>query len=228
MAVNAIKKVALEGGLPQLLELVLPCHVFNGLGAYCILSGSRAAREHVYSLLLFSAWMPLMALAFPDTRATEAIENPLLRVSCVALFWVHHLCLLVLPAALYGGARFRAPVGRRAHAAAYAGYLSFVFPYIGVGLCSLAVATGWNANYSLWPPSLPQSILDTLGGPWYRVTIGCFLAFVLGPAMRYALVPLMGAVLRGATRGAVSVLGAALGTNISPLLQKRAKSAKAR
>lgn len=68
-------------------------------------------------------------------------------------------------------------------------YLAFVYAFIGVVLCAAALAFGRNLNYSLWPPTLPVNVLALLGGSRYRVTIGCVLAFVLGPIMRHLAVP---------------------------------------
>jgi hypothetical protein len=73
-------------------------------------------------------------------------------------------------------------------------YLAFIYGFVGVLLCGLALATGRNLNYSLWPPpALPDGAYLYLGGARYRLAIGTLLAFVLGPLMRHVVVPLAAA-----------------------------------
>ena len=45
---------------------MLPCHVYTGLAAIALLRTTRFARVTAFNLLLYCAWMPLLALAFPD------------------------------------------------------------------------------------------------------------------------------------------------------------------
>lgn len=193
---NLSKKLFIEdaavedAGARGWIEMLLPCHVYNMLAAYSLLGCSRRAREATYNLLLYCAWMPLLAMLFPDLEDTVKIRSPLARVFSIGMFWVHHAFLLLLPGILGWYAklgRFRVPPsGLRA----FAQYLAFANAYIGVFLCAYALLTGRNINYSLWPPpALPDSMVALVGGHRYRVSIGLLLAFVVGPAMRFGFFP---------------------------------------
>ena len=81
---------------------------------------------------------------------------------------------------------------------------------MGVLLCGLALATGRNLNYSLWPPpALPDGAYPYLGGARYRLVIGTLLALVLGPLMRHGVVPLPAGSLRPLVGPPVELLGRA-------------------
>ena len=197
---NAVNKFVLQSMTAGrvLLELcLLPCHVFTALAALCALSTSSRTRTTAYNLLLYDSWMPLLAMAFPDLTSARALASPLLRNSSIALFWLHHGLLFVTPFLLHWmakqpKARFTPP---RPAGAGLLQYLAFVYAFIGVLLCAAALATGRNLNYSLWPPTLPASVLARLGGARYRATIGLFLAFVCGPLMRHVVISGVAALL---------------------------------
>ena len=70
------------------VEMCLPCHVYTALCAYCFLGTSRRARVDGYSLMLHCAWMPLLAVAFPDLGAAKAIASPTLRLGRQCT-WTH-------------------------------------------------------------------------------------------------------------------------------------------
>lgn len=207
-----------------LTEMFLPCHIFNITAAYCFLSTSARARVGAYNLLLYCAWMPVLAMLFPDLESSRAIVDPVLRTISFGMFWGHHLTILVVPVTVHALAsrrrRFAPPAPR---GAGLLQYLAFIYAFIGVFLCvraaapslparaptprrpapppfrtplsasprtqTLALATGRNINYSLWPPSLPAAVTTRLGGARYRLTVGTGLAFVFGPLMRLAVVP---------------------------------------
>ena len=274
-----------------LTEMFLPCHIFNITAAYCFLSTSARARVGAYNLLLYCAWMPVLAMLFPDLESSRAIVDPVraqphapkflepkplrsrtaseatsaavdllassaatqvLRTISLGMFWGHHLTILVVPVTVHALAsrrrRFAPPAPR---GAGLLQYLAFIYAFIGVFLCvraaapslparaptprrpapppfrtplsasprtqTLALATGRNINYSLWPPSLPAAVTTRLGGARYRcgrppterlpdsscrarrrqlsailqrrLTVGTGLAFVFGPLMRLAVVP---------------------------------------
>ena len=59
-----------------LTEMFLPCHIFNITAAYCFLSTSARARVGAYNLLLYCAWMPVLAMLFPDLESSRAIVDP--------------------------------------------------------------------------------------------------------------------------------------------------------
>lgn len=178
-------------------EMCLPCHVYNMIAAYCLLSSSPAARATGYNLLLYCSWMPVMAMAFPDLGASRSLANPALRTFSVTLFWVHHVALLVVPIYAYhlsAAGRFSRLELR---GAGFLQYLSFIYFFLGVFLCTLSLVLGRNFNYSLWPPNtLPAAMYPMLGGARYRLTIGTTLAYVAGPLMRLAVVPALARLLR--------------------------------
>ena len=213
LPVNVCNKLAVQGMPPSraLVEMCLPCHVYTGLCAFCFLSTCRRARVDGYSLMLHCAWMPLLALAFPDLSAARAIATPALRVGSLATFWAHHLTLLAAPVLAHqqtsSRLRFAPPPPR---AAGLLQYLAFIYAFVGVLLCGLALATGRNLNYSLWPPpALPDGAYPYLGGARYRLVIGTLLALVLGPLMRHVLVPLAAGSLRPLVGPPVELLGRA-------------------
>ena len=176
-----------------LLELaLLPCHVFTAMCIFCLLGTSHAARSTTYSLLLYCAWMPAMALAFPDLNSARALSTKVLRYGSLGLFFGHHITLLLTPVYLH---RLATSKAKRFSPPTPPGlgllqYLSFIYTFIGVVLCAAALLTGRNLNYSLWPPNVPAQVHLLLGGARYRATVGLILAFVAGPLMRHAVVPL--------------------------------------
>ncbi|KAG8467465.1 hypothetical protein KFE25_000781 [Diacronema lutheri] len=197
--VNVLKKVAIGAGpLDDLADMFVPCHVYTAMVAYAMLGTSRRARETVANLLVYCAWMPLMAMAFPDLDDLMRIRSAVARFVCIALFWAHHIALALVPAAVSYGAklgRFRVPP---LELGSFAQYLAFANAYIGVALCAFALVVGRNVNYSLWPPPLPARVEGMLGGTYYRVTVGLVLSFGIGPLMRTAYYP--------AARAAVELL----------------------
>ena len=201
LPVNVCNKLAVQGMPPSraLVEMCLPCHVYTGLCAFCFLSTCGRARIDGYSLMLHCAWMPLLAVAFPDLSAARAIAAPALRMGSLATFWAHHLTLLAAPLLAHqqASARLRfAPPPPPPRAAGLLQYLAFIYGFVGVLLCGLALATGRNLNYSLWPPpALPDGAYPYLGGARYRLAIGTVLAFVLGPLVRHVVVPLAAGLL---------------------------------
>lgn len=195
ICVNVVKK-CIHGPMPaELLDMVLPCHAYNALAAYAFLGTTVRARETASNLLAYCAWMPLLAVAFPDTASVRRLKSPLLRSFSVALFFAHHAALAAVPALLgrsvaLGRHRLPAPgVG------SFAQYVAFANAYIGVALCALAVVTSRNLNYSLWPPPLPDSVRKKLGGVYYRVAVGLALSFVCGPLMRLGFYPASAALV---------------------------------
>ena len=206
LPVNACNKLAVQGMPPSraLVEMCLPCHVYTGLCAFCFLSTCRRARVDGYSLMLHCAWMPLLAVAFPDLSAARAIAAPALRMGSLATFWAHHLTLLAAPVLAHQQASSRLRFAPPPRATGLLQYLAFIYGFVGVLLCGLALATGRNLNYSLWlPPALPDGAYRYLGGARYRLVIGTVLAFVLGPLMRHAVVPLAAGSLRRLGRAPV-------------------------
>ena len=133
----------------------------------------------------------MLAMAFPDLNSARSVTSSMLRQISIGIFWVHHGLLLFTP--IFIQWRVQGTVGRfappRPIGAGMVQYIAFIYGYIGVVLCAAALFLGRNLNYSLWPPTLPASVLAVLGGTRYRVTVGCFLAFVLGPSMRLLMVP---------------------------------------
>ena len=206
LPVNICNKLAVQGMPPSraLVEMCLPCHVYTGLCAFCFLSTCRRARVDGYSLMLHCAWMPLLAVAFPDLSAARAIAAPVLRMGSLATFWAHHLTLLAAPVLAHQQASSRLRFAPPPRATGLLQYLAFIYGFVGVLLCGLALATGRNLNYSLWlPPALPDGAYRYLGGARYRLVIGTVLAFVLGPLMRHAVVPLAAGSLRRLGRAPV-------------------------
>ena len=71
----------------------------------------------------------------------------------LAIFWAHHLSILAAPVLAHHQAsvcrRFALPPPR---AAGLLQYIACIYFFMGVVLCGLALATGLNLNYSLWPP----------------------------------------------------------------------------
>ena len=182
-----------------LLELLLlPCHVYTFMSARTLLSfastSSRVGppRDALASLLLHCSWMPLMALLFPDLESAKALAAsglPLAGRASVWIFWGFHVLLLAAPLCAY---RLRLGRARSARHAALrlAQYVAFMLAHTGVLLCGVSLLTGRNLNYSLWPPpKLPAALIKRLGGPRYRVSIGAALALVVGPLMRYVVIP---------------------------------------
>lgn len=189
--INAWKKIVLENrDWEELLDMLLPCHMYNLVGVYSLLGTSRRARETSYNILLYCSWMPLLAMAFPDLEKARAIPEAGTRSFAILIFWIHHGVLQALPVYL----TVRAAAGRYRWPRAFGGfaqYMALANAYIGVGLCAFAVATCRNANYSLWPPKLPETVLELLGGSQnYRRSVGLLLSYVVGPAMRWTTVPL--------------------------------------
>jgi hypothetical protein len=189
VCVNIVKK-CIHGPMPgELLDMLLPCHVYNALAAYAFLGTSVRARETASNLLAYCAWMPLLAVAFPDTASVKRLRSPFFRSFSIALFFVHHFALAAIPA-LVGRSvalgRHRLPA---LGLGSFAQYVAFANAYIGVALCVLAVVSGRNLNYSLWPPPLPASVHRKLGGVYFRVTVGLTLSFVCGPLMRLVFYP---------------------------------------
>ena len=189
ICVNVVKK-CIHGPMPsELLDMLLPCHVYNALAAYAFLGTTVRARETASNLLAYCAWMPLLAVAFPDTASVRRLKSPFFRAFSIALFFAHHVALAAVPALLgrsvaLGRHRVPAPgVG------SFAQYVAFANAYIGVALCVLALLTSRNLNYALWPPPLPDSVRKKLGGVYYRVAVGLALSFVCGPLMRLVFYP---------------------------------------
>jgi hypothetical protein len=132
LPVNVCNKLAVQGMPPSraLVEMCLPCHVYTGLCAFCFLSTRRRARVDGYSLMLHCAWMPLLAVAFPDLSAARAIAAPALRMGSLATFWAHHLTLLAAPvlARQQASSRLRfAPPPPPPRAAGLLQYLAFIY-----------------------------------------------------------------------------------------------------
>lgn len=192
--VNIVKK-CIHGPMPgELLDMLLPCHVYNALAAYAFLGTSVCARETASNLLAYCAWMPLLAVAFPDTASVKRLKSPVFRSFSIALFFVHHFALAAVPAFLGRSValgRHRVPA---LGVGSFAQYVAFANAYIGVALCVLAVVTSRNLNYSLFPPPLPDSVHKKLGGVYYRVTVGLTLSFVCGPLMRLVFYPVSAAL----------------------------------
>ena len=71
------------------------------MGAFCLLSTSRPAPwvtvYNVYNLMLYAAWMPVLAMVFPDLGSVRALSSPMLRAGSLGLFFGHHGLLLCLP-----------------------------------------------------------------------------------------------------------------------------------
>ena len=148
-----------------LLELlILPCHVYTSLGAFCLLHASRETRVIISNLLLYCAWMPLLALAFPDLDSARALSSPLLRQGSILLFYLHHCALLAVPVLLH----WRQTLGdRHAMQPALIGlvqYLAFVYSFVGVLLCSAALLVG--RKYVLSPPSSSDPECTPAATPW--------------------------------------------------------------
>jgi hypothetical protein len=63
-------QVYIKGSRPSLAELwwlVMPCHAYTAALAFCLLSRRRRWVNRVYTLaVVYFAWSPPMALAFPD------------------------------------------------------------------------------------------------------------------------------------------------------------------
>lgn len=203
-AVNFVNKLFVQSMefVQVIIELtLLPCHVYTGISTYSLLSTSSTARGPCYNLLLYCAWMPLLALVFPDLSSARALSSRPLRLCSIGAFYAHHVVLLCTPVALHHLAkagRFAVPTGR---GLGFLQYLSFIYAFVGVLLCGASLALGRNLNYSLWPPpALPAALLTFLGGSRYRLSIGGFLAFVMGPAMRYLVVPAASALVGGLAR----------------------------
>lgn len=196
VAINAVKKLLMSPGpFGDLIECALPCHGYTMMACYSMLGTSRRARETAANLLLYCAWMPLLALAFPDLDAIYHVRSPLREIS-LALFFAHHVALALMPAFIAHFARlgrFRVPPLAYG---SFAQYVAFANSYIGVFLASLALAAGRNLNYSLWPPPLPPGVEASLGGVYFHVTMGLLLSFVLGPLMRVVYYPAARAAVR--------------------------------
>ena len=199
MPLNFVNKHLLQSmPLPRtIIELVLlPCHVYTSLGAIALLRTSRTSRVTCYNLMLYCAWMPLLAMAFPDLNSARALSSPLLRVGSISLFYVHHTVLLCTPVCLHclaASGRFAAPSPR---GAGLLQYLAFIYAFVGVLLCGASLATGHNLNYALWPPDSIRPHLGALGDErFYRVIIGALLAFLVGPIMRHVAVPAAAALI---------------------------------
>ena len=142
------------------LELaILPCHVYTALGAVCLLGASRETRALLSNLLLYCAWMPLLALAFPDLNSARALSSPLLRQGSILLFYVHHGALLAVPVLLHWR---QAVGGRRAALPALVGlaqYLAFIYSFVGVLLCAAALLVGRKyASHSCDSPHTPLMV----------------------------------------------------------------------
>lgn len=198
---NVFKKVCLSSGLlDDLIEMANPCHVYTLMAALAMLSTSRQGRETVANLLVYCAWMPLLAMMFPDVDDIMRIASPVVRGTCLALFWLHHVAILLVPVFIAYFAklgRFRVPP---VTLDSFAQYAAFANAYIGVALCIVAVLVGRNINYSLWPPPLPPAVEALLGGSYYRVTVGLLLTFVAGPLMRLGYYSLARTVIKLLTK----------------------------
>lgn len=196
-AMNVIKKACLSPGLlDDLIEMANPCHVYSLMTAFAMLGTSRRGRETVANLLVYCAWMPLLAMVFPDVDDIMLIASPAVRGTCLTLFWLHHVAIALVPVfiayfAMLG--RFRVPP---VALDSFAQYAAFANAYVGVALCIVAVLAGRNINYSLWPPPLPPAVEAMLGGSYYRVTVGLLLTFVAGPLMRLGYYPLAQAAVK--------------------------------
>ena len=199
LVINFLKK-GLGRGAAAMIEMVLPCHFFNALATYVLLSQSRLAREVTYNIILYCTWMPLCALAFPDLGASRAIVNPIVRQLDISLFWVHHVLLFAVPVYMHiQSAAGRFHVRANGSASAFVQYVAFAYTYIGVALCAIALVTGRNLNYSLTPPKTAGFVDVAIrsSGPYYRVMVGAALAFVVGPLMRWLVVPALSAACMG-------------------------------
>ena len=187
LANKVLQAMTLSRAMTELT--LLPCHVYTALCAFSLLGTSHSARVTAYNLSLYCAWMPLLALAFPDLDSARSLSSPLARSASIGLFVLHHTVLLCVPAYLHRLARAGRYAPPAPRGAGLLQYIAAVYMYVGVLLCSAALLLGRNLNYSLWPPNLPAPVLSLLGGSRYRVVVGACLAFVLGPFMRQIVVP---------------------------------------
>jgi hypothetical protein len=196
---NAAKKLYFSGIAVALRDMLLPCHMFTALCSYCFLGTGEPARSTSYALVLWSAWMPLLALAFPDKSGATTL-GPAGRLLYMGSFYVHHAILVFVPVFLH----HRSKLTRRWTAppvvVSACSYGAFMHAYLGVMLPVLARVTDANVNYGLYPPALPPAVSKLLRPGLYRAQVGGVL-LLLGPLLAIGWIPLASSLLNQLLRG---------------------------
>eukprot|EP01098_Paradermamoeba_levis_P012052 TRINITY_DN520_c0_g3_i2.p1 TRINITY_DN520_c0_g3~~TRINITY_DN520_c0_g3_i2.p1 ORF type:complete len:336 (-),score=104.98 TRINITY_DN520_c0_g3_i2:19-939(-) len=140
------------GGIKLLCNLLFPCHAVTTVYLFCLYLPSYTSASKVFNVGVYMLGFTALALAVPDTSDLQLPFH-------IHVFWAQHILLLLLPIYLLASRRFFPEINFRSLMFA----IGWGFVYGFVVQAPLALVTGVNINYMLWPP--PG---QPLAGPWYR------------------------------------------------------------
>jgi len=160
-------------GWRVLSYLLQPCHTTTFLFIYCLLSTNYPRASRVFQIALHYSFFTILAIAVPDLgqlRLPFEILN----------FWIQHYILLLTPLyLLFFSTRF--PLEPSVSTTLLALGLLGLFHY--VLQLPVAMMTGVNVNYMLWPP---PGVPTVYTGPYYRQAF-TITFIILGTTMGYIL-----------------------------------------